>query len=81
MLVYERTVKPISIVSERTVGKDTINAGKKQLQENIKCVRNSRKQKKIKIALWPTRINKHLCANYAFKRNLYMMAVVETLHF
>jgi hypothetical protein len=46
LLVYERTVKPISIVSERTVGKDTINAGKKQLQENIKCVRNRRKQKK-----------------------------------
>jgi hypothetical protein len=77
LLVYERTVKPISIVSERTVGKETINAGTKQLQESMKCVRNTRKQRRkmLHIALRATRINKHLCANCAFKRNFYMLAV------
>ena len=62
--MYEGTVKPISIVSERTMGKETISAGTKQLQESMKCVRNTRKQKMrmLHIALWPARINKHLCA-------------------
>jgi hypothetical protein len=72
-------VKPISIVSERTVGKETINAGTKQSQESVKCVRNTGKQNKrkmmLRIALQPARINKYLCANNAFRRNLYMMAV------
>jgi len=40
LLVYERTVKRISIVPERTVGKETVNAGTTQLQERMKCVRN-----------------------------------------
>ena len=63
----ERTVKHISIVSERAVGKEAINAGTKQLQESMKCVRNSRKQKKmLRIVLRPTRINKQtpLCNLY-----------------
>ena len=57
--MYERTMKCTSIVSERTVGKETINAGTKQLQERLKCVGNTRKQnmKMLRIALWPTRIN------------------------
>jgi hypothetical protein len=42
-------VKPLSIVFERTVGKDTINAGRRQLQESMKCVRNTRKQKQKKL--------------------------------
>lgn len=79
LLAYEWTVKPLSIVFERTVGKDTINAGRMQMQESMKCVRNIRKQKKkikmLHIALWPKRTNKHFRANRASKRNFYMMAV------
>ena len=55
----QSTMKPVSIVSERTVGKGTVNAGTEQLQERMKCERNTRKQKMkmLHIALWPTRIN------------------------
>jgi hypothetical protein len=46
-------------------------AGKKGISEKHKTTKNE----DVNIALRPTRINKHLCANHAFKRNFYIMAV------
>lgn len=41
---YHTTVKPLSIVSERTAEKNDKH-GKGLLQESIKCVRNTSEQK------------------------------------
>lgn len=82
--MFERTAKPISIVSERTVGKGTINAGKKQLQESVKYVRHTRKQKNEDVTYCTSAYeNKQtpLCKSCFQKEFLHDGCVAETLHF
>lgn len=44
LLNSECAVKPLSVISTWTAKKETIIAGKHQLQESNNCVRNMKKQ-------------------------------------
>lgn len=84
LLVYERTVKLISTVSERTVGKDTINAGTRQLQESMKCVGQTHQKAKNEDVAYCTSAYKTkqtlLCKSCFEKEFLHDGCVVETIH-